>query len=116
MMKHKGYSGEFQVDLAAGVIRGRVLGTRDVITFQGATVAEARTAFIESVDDYLAFCAERGEEPERPYSGKVLLRISPELHRGLAIEAEQTGISFNTLVVRKLDNRSAWPDRRQKLN
>ena len=116
MMKHKGYSGEFQVDLAAGVIRGRVLGTRDVITFQGATVAEARTAFIESVDDYLAFCAERGEEPENPYSGRILLEISPELHRGLAIEADRIGVSFNTLVVKKLDGQTAGHDWRQQLN
>ena len=80
MSEHKGYCGEFSVDRDAGVIRGRVLGTRDLITFQGATIEHARTAFMESVDDYLAFCAERGEEPEKPFSGKVLLKISPELH------------------------------------
>ena len=102
MIKHKGYAGEFAVDLEAGVIRGRVIGTRDVITFQGDTVAAARAAFVESVEDYLAFCAERGETPEKPYSGKILLRISPELHRGLAIEAERAGVSFNALVATKL--------------
>ena len=102
MIKHRDYTGEFAVNLDAGVIRGRILGTRDVITFQGATVEQARVALIDSVDDYLAFCAERGEEPERPYSGKVLLRIRPELHRNLALEAEQAGISFNSLVARKL--------------
>ena len=109
MTRHRGYSGEFAVDLEAGVIRGRVVGTRDVITFQGATVEEARRAFVESVDDYLACCAERGEQPEKPYSGKVLLRISPELHRGLAIEAERAGVSFNAFVAAKLSDRAAMP-------
>ena len=102
MMRHKGDPGQFWVDLEAGVIRGRVFGTRDVITFQGTSVAEARLAIVESVEDCLAFCTERGEEPEQPFSGKVRLRISPRLHRTLAAEAERAGVSFNTLVAAKL--------------
>ena len=102
MMKHKGYPGRFWVDLDAGVIRGRVLGIRDVITFQGASVSEARSAFVDSVEDYLAFCVERGEDPETPFSGKVRLRISPRLHRTLAAEAERVGVNLNTLVAAKL--------------
>ena len=102
MMQHKGYSGEFVVDLDAEVIRGRVIGTRDVITFQGRTVAEARAAFVDSVDDYLDFCAERGESPEKPFSGRVLLRLPAEVHRTLAIHAERAGLSLNSLIVDQL--------------
>lgn len=98
MMGYKGYTGVAEVDEEAGVIVGRVLGLRDVITFQGETVAQVRKAFEDSVDDYLEFCAERGESPERPYSGKFIVRVKPELHRALATSAEASGLSLNTLV------------------
>jgi predicted HicB family RNase H-like nuclease len=95
MMSHKGYIGVVQVDDEAGVLRGRVINTRDTITFQGKTVPEARKAFIDSVDDDLAFCASLGEPPEKPCSGRILVRISPAVHRQLAAIAQLKGISIN---------------------
>ncbi len=73
MMTYKGYTGSVEVDTEAEILFGRVVGLRDVITFQGETVAEARKAFQDSVDDYLAFCAERGEAPEKPASKRSLI-------------------------------------------
>jgi len=70
---------EFDDD--ADLFHGEVIGLRDVITFQGRTVDEVKRAFHDSVDDYLAFCAKRGEEPEKPFTGKLMLRLSPDLHR-----------------------------------
>ena len=113
MMAHKGYTGKFAVDLDAGVIRGRIVGIRDVITFQGSSVEEARSAFVDSVDDYLAFCAERGEEPESPYSGRFVVKISPKRHRLLAIEAAEAGVSFESLIARKLVGADASTARNQ---
>jgi predicted HicB family RNase H-like nuclease len=66
MLSYKGYSGQCEVDFEAGIIFGRVSGIRDVVTFQGDNVAEAKQAFYDSVDDYLEFCQERGKEPDRP--------------------------------------------------
>jgi predicted HicB family RNase H-like nuclease len=97
-IEYKGYTGVIEIDQDAGVLYGRVLGLRDVITFQGETVAEARKAFQESVDDYLEFCEERGEAPEKPYSGKFVLRVDPAIHRRLATQAEAKGVSLNTHV------------------
>src|SRR4051812_39212530 len=97
-MQHKGYVGLAEIDEEAGTIHGRVIGLRDVITFQGESVAEARKAFEESVDDYLAFCKERGEDPEKPYSGRLLVRVTPELHRALAVVAETRKQSMNSLI------------------
>jgi predicted HicB family RNase H-like nuclease len=65
MMEHKGYIGRVEFDDEADIFHGEVINTRDVITFQGQSVAELKTAFKESVEDYLAFCATRGEEPDR---------------------------------------------------
>jgi predicted HicB family RNase H-like nuclease len=97
-MRYKDYTGIIEVDEEAGILYGKVVGLRDVITFQGATVAEASRAFEESVDDYLNFCSTRDEAPEKPYSGKFIVRVKPELHRTIAIEAEARGTSLNSLI------------------
>jgi predicted HicB family RNase H-like nuclease len=64
MLSHKGYIGCMEVDEEAGIIFGQVLDIRDVVTFKGETVAEAKQAFQDSVDDYLAFCEELKQEPD----------------------------------------------------
>ncbi len=98
MTNYKGYVGQFNVDTETGLIRGKVINTRDVITFHGATVPEAEQAFRDSVDDYLAFCRDLGEAPEKPYSGKLLLRLKPRLHQELDVIAKAKGKSVNALV------------------
>lgn len=64
-----GYLARVEFDDKANIFHGEVINIRDVITFQGKTVDELRKAFEDSVEDYLAFCAERGEEPDKPLSG-----------------------------------------------
>lgn len=98
MMEYKGYAGQVEFDDDASVFHGEVINLRDVVTFQGSTVGELRKAFEESVDDYLEFCAERGETPEKPYSGKFMVRLEPELHKMLAIRAKKERKSLNAWV------------------
>lgn len=98
MMEYKGYHGTIQIDEESGLLHGEVVGLRDVVTFQGYTVEEARQAFRESIDDYLDFCEQRGEEPEKPFSGKFNVRLSPELHRLLVIQARKAGMSLNSFI------------------
>lgn len=95
MMTYKGYIGNVAYDDDAEIFHGEVTGLRDVVTFRGKTVEELKTAFRESVEDYLAFCAERGEQPDKPCSGKFVVRISPALHRRLVAEAASEGVSLN---------------------
>jgi len=97
MMKYKGYVGVAEVDDEAAIIRGRVVNTRDTITIQGTTVKAAHAALCESVDDSLRFCEELGEEPDKPFSGQVLLRLHPDLHRELSMVAQLEGLSVNKL-------------------
>jgi predicted HicB family RNase H-like nuclease len=101
-MNYKGYVGVLRVDEEAGVLRGKVINTRDTITFQGETVEEATAAFRDSVDDYLDFCASDGVQPEKPFSGKFIVRVGPELHRELNAIAQAKGTSINSLVKRQL--------------
>ena len=99
MMEYKGYSAKIEFDNEAGLFHGQVLHTRDVITFQGTSVETLRAAFADSVDDYLDFCASRGEEPERPFSGRFLVRVDRSLHRQVAIAAGHAGESLNAWVI-----------------
>jgi predicted HicB family RNase H-like nuclease len=103
MMEYKGYVGRVEFDDAAGAFHGEVVNTRDVITFQGATVEELRKAFHESVEDYLAFCKKRGEDPEKPYSGQFVTRVSPALHRRISTAASVAGKSLNAWVAEQLE-------------
>lgn len=102
MMEHKGYQAHIEIDEEHDILHGEVVGLRDVVTFQGRTIDELRSAFVDSVEDYLEFCRERGERPEKPFSGKFVVRISPDLHRRLALEAAKAGKSLNALVVERL--------------
>jgi predicted HicB family RNase H-like nuclease len=101
-MNYKGYQSKVELDEEAGVFHGEVINTRDVITFQGTSVEELKQAFEDSVDDYLEFCASRGEDPEKPFSGKFLIRVPPEMHRQIMTEARRQGKSLNTYVLEKL--------------
>jgi predicted HicB family RNase H-like nuclease len=101
-MTYKGYIGVARVDEDAGVIRGKVVNTRDTITFQGKSFEEAEAAFRDSVDDYLEFCESLGEAPEKPFSGTFLVRVSPDVHRDLSAIAQAQGVSVNKLVSRQL--------------
>jgi predicted HicB family RNase H-like nuclease len=98
MMEYKGYFSKVEFDDEAGVFHGEVLNLRDVITFEGETVKEIRKAFKDSVDDYLEFCAQRGESPEKTYSGRFVVRVEPELHKKVTLEARKSGKSLNVWI------------------
>ena len=95
MMTYKGYSAKVEFDDDAMIFHGEVIGIRDVVTFQGKTVNELKKAFHDSVDDYLDMCQSRGEEPEKPFSGKFVVRVSPEVHRKIYVAAKRGGQSIN---------------------
>jgi predicted HicB family RNase H-like nuclease len=101
-MEYQGYIGKVEFDDEAAIFHGEVINTRDVITFQGKSVAELKKAFRESVDDYLAICAKRGEEPDKPFSGQFVTRISPDLHRRASLAASLAGKSLNAWVAEQL--------------
>jgi len=102
MMEYRGYLGTVEYDAEAKIFHGDVINTRDVITFQGTTVDGIERAFENSVDDYLAWCESEGVEPEKPYSGKFNVRLSPQLHRQVAILAKKRRMSLNSFVEKAL--------------
>ena len=98
MLNYKGYLGHVEFDDENELFVGEVINTKDVITFQADTAHGLKQAFVESIDDYIDFCRERNEKPEKPFSGKFNLRISPELHREAYVAAKQSGMSLNSWV------------------
>ena len=102
MMEYKGYIGKVEMDDEAAILYGEVINIRDVITFEGTSVDEVQKAFHESIDDYLAFCAERGENPEKPFSGRFVVRLPVELHRKAYIQAKLADKSLNGWVTEVL--------------
>lgn len=102
MMKYKGYEGLVVYDDQAKLFHGEVIGLRDVITFQSTSVDELEQAFKGSVDDYLEWCQARGEAPEKAFSGKLHIRITPELHAKLVQEAARRKVSLNSFIIDQL--------------
>lgn len=103
-IEYKSYvSGPIDFDPEDGTFSGTVAGLSDVIHFEGTTAEELRTSFQDSIDEYLAICAEKGRSPDRPFSGKMLVRATPELHRKAALRAASEGISLSQWIARQID-------------
>ena len=94
-MSYKGYSARIEYDDEDRIFTGRLAGIRDGVGFHAETVEDLRAAFEEAVDDYLETCATLGKEPQKAYSGQVMFRIDPEVHRKAALAAELSGKSLN---------------------
>lgn len=102
-MEYKGYVGTVQFDEDAEIFHGEVINLRDVITFESDSVEGLKKEFHESIEDYLAFCEERGEDPEKPFSGKLTLRLQPELHRKIFIQSKKEQKSLNNWISEALE-------------
>ena len=101
-MTYKGYTAKLAYDERDHLFVGRVLGLRSILSFEGASVNQLRKAFHTAVNDYLAECQEKGESPEKPASGKLLLRLAPELHGQAILAATAAGKSLNQWVAEVL--------------
>jgi predicted HicB family RNase H-like nuclease len=97
-MRYKGYTGSVEFSEEDNVFFGRIIGINDRIIFEGDSVKSLRCDFEESVDEYLELCAEIGKEPERVYKGTFNVRVTPELHRKLAIYSASHGKTLNATV------------------
>lgn len=94
-MSFKGYTARIEFDERDSIFVGRVLGLHQIISFHGETVAELRHAFEDAVEDFLQDCKEQGIKPEKPASGKLMLRVPPEVHGAALVAAQASGKSLN---------------------
>jgi predicted HicB family RNase H-like nuclease len=99
-LEYHGYIGTIEVDAAEGILFGKIVNMRNGgLMYEGATIAELHTNMRSAVDSYLVLCAEAGEQPNKPFSGDVRLRMDPLMHARLAAAAESRGISMNQIAV-----------------
>jgi predicted HicB family RNase H-like nuclease len=94
-MTYKGYAARVEYDAEDRIFVGHLAGIRDIVGFHGSSVDELEAAFHESVDDYLAACEKLGQKPDKPVSGKMMVRVSPEIHGAAIRAAELSGMSLN---------------------
>lgn len=95
VLTHKGYLARVEFDAEDEVLVGHVAGISDVVGFHADNVEALKSAFREAVDDYLETCAKAGKNPEKPYSGRVMFRVPPDVHARAAMAAELAGKSLN---------------------
>lgn len=95
IMKYKGYISHIEFDEVDRIFVGHLAGIKDIVGFHGSTVDELEHAFHESVDNYIAISEETGRAAQKPYSGKLMLRVSPDIHAAVALAAQVHGKSIN---------------------
>lgn len=98
LIEYKGYVGSVEFSQEDGLFYGKVQGIRALISYEGTNAAELIEDFHAAVDDYLAICQEEGKEPEKAYKGSFNIRVSPELHKKIAIYAMENDITLNSFV------------------
>lgn len=108
MMEYKGYVGTVSYDPTADLFRGEIANLGEVVTFEGRSVNDLKHALAEAVEQYLAFCRERGEKPDRPFSGRMLVRMDPQTHRAIAAAAARQGKSLNAWTVEALERAAQY--------
>lgn len=94
-MSYNGYAARIEYDAEDELFFGKLAGITDGISFHADTVADLKAAFHEAVDDYLETCAKIGKDPQKPYSGKMMFRVDPEVHAQAAKAAQLSGKSLN---------------------
>ncbi len=107
IMQQQGYVARIDYDEDEKTFRGKVANIRDSIIFVGRDPDELERDFAEQLKFYFEVCAKRGKEPERPYSGKFVLRIDPEIHRALAVAADREDKSLNSWAAETLARAAA---------
>ena len=109
---YKGYVGKVVYDGDSNLLFGEVINSLAIITFRGCDVEELRESFMSSVDIYLDYCEETGEEPERPpakdYSGRFLVRVEPDLHRKATECANLLDMSLNSFVIDAIEKQLVY--------
>ena len=103
-MEYKGYTSIITYSAEDECFVGHLAGISDIVGFHGDSVQGLRVAFNEAVDFYLESCAKSGHKPNKPYSGRITLRLPPTLHARLAVQAESNGSSLNNWLIKTLDN------------
>lgn len=104
VLEYKGYTGTVEFSAEDNILFGKVIGIDGLISYEGESISSLREDFETAIDDYLEMCAEKGIEPQKVYKGTFNVRISPELHRSLAVYAASHNMTLNSTVEQAIMN------------
>ena len=102
-LTYKGYIGSIDFSEDDAVFYGKIEGIDGTVLFEGQSADELVSSFHEAVDDYLAYCEAEGIEPQKCYSGSLNIRLTPEVHKRVAIRSKMAGISINSYIHRAVE-------------
>ena len=97
-LSYNGYDGSVEYSAEDRLLHGRILGLRDMVLYDGASIREIEKNFRGAVDEYLAFCAAEGKTPDVPFKGSFNVRIPQDLHQRAALYAEEHDLKLNAVV------------------
>lgn len=105
-LRYKGYVGSVEYSEEDNCLFGKVQGLDKgtLILYEGNTVDELKADFEEAINSYMESCKERGVEPKKPYSGRLNLRMTSELHSRVAAFAASTGMTINDFINKAIAN------------
>ena len=106
-LKYKGFIGSVDFSEEDNVFFGKIEGIDGLVNYEGSSVDELKSAFHEAVEDYIAYCEEEGIVPHKSYSGTLNIRISPDIHRQIAVLANKAGVSINAFIKQALNREVA---------
>jgi predicted HicB family RNase H-like nuclease len=103
-LQYKGYDGSVLYSGEDKILHGRILGLRDMVTFEGENVRELEENFKQAVDEYLDFCAAEGKKPDVPFKGSLNVRLGRDLHKRVALLAEERAQKVNKIINEAIEN------------
>lgn len=107
VLEHKGYTGSVEFSNTDETFFGKIVGIRDLVTFEADSVVKLKKAFKEAVEDYIATCIELGKDPDKEYKGSFNVRLKPKIHRLAAIKSATLKMSLNQFVEKVLEKEIA---------
>jgi predicted HicB family RNase H-like nuclease len=102
-IEYKGYYGSVHFNDEELIFHGKIEFIRALVTYEAVDARGLLKAFKESVDEYLELCEEQNLVPEKPFKGSLNVRLGPELHRRVAIAAEQNKSTINKFIAHTLN-------------
>ena len=104
LLSYKNYNGTVEYSKEDDCLFGKVVGIKSLLSYEGDSVKKLEQDFQNVIDEYLDDCRKRNVEPEKPYKGTFNVRISPELHRNIAVYAIEHGKTLNAAVEEAIGN------------
>lgn len=105
IFKHSGYQGSIEIDIESGLLHGKVLFVKDLITYEASTIPELKGEFEAALDDYLETCKMISKDPDQPFNGSFNVRVGMEIHRAAAMAAHRQNVRLNEFVRKALEEK-----------